>query len=96
MSAAVTSTGSEATLFSRILRPEKDDLSPEAARSLLKLDFDASDRARMRELAAKGRSGKLSDAEDGELESYCRVGHLLDLLHSKARLSLKKTERTLR
>ncbi len=89
MSAAAT-IGNEATIFSRILRPESDDLSPEAARSFLKLDFDDADRARMSELAAKNRSGTLDPAEGTELESYCRVGRLLDLMHSKARRSLKK------
>lgn len=89
MSAATSAVG-EAAIFSRLLRPEKEDLSPDAARSILKLDFDDSDRARMRELAAKGRSGALSEAEEAELDSYCRVGRLLDLMHSKARRSLNK------
>jgi len=89
MGAAAT-TGNEATIFSRILRPERDDLSPEAARSFLELDFDDDDRARMSELAAKNRAGALDAVEEAELESYCRVGRLLDLIHSKARRSLNK------
>jgi hypothetical protein len=63
---------------------------PEAAPSLLELGFDEGDRARMHELAVRGQGGALSGAEELELESYCRTGRLLDLMHSKARLSLKK------
>jgi hypothetical protein len=90
MRGAAIAAGSEAAIWSRLIRLERDDLSPDAARSILKLDFDDDDRARMHELVAKGRSGVLSDAEETELESYCRVGRLLDLMHSRARRSLKK------
>jgi len=58
--------------------------------SASKLDFDDADRARMSELAARNRSGTLDPAEEAELETYCQTGRLLDLLHSKVRISLKK------
>jgi hypothetical protein len=90
MSGAATVARSEAAILSRVVRAEHDDLPPEAARSLLKLGFDDDDRARMHELAVKGQRASLSKAEDAELESYCRVARLLDLMHSKARRSLKK------
>jgi hypothetical protein len=90
MSTAEMAENRETTIWSRILRPERDDLSPEAARSLLKLDFEEEDRTRMRELAAKNRSGALTAAEEAELDSYCRVGALLDLMHAKARRTLRK------
>jgi hypothetical protein len=88
--ATATAANGEAIIWSRLIRPEWDDLSPEAARSLLKLDFEEDDRARMRELAAKNRSGALTEVEDVELDSYCRVGRLPDLMHSKARRALNK------
>lgn len=43
----------------------------------------------MNELAAKNRAGRLSAAEDEELESYIHVGHMLGILKSKARKALK-------
>jgi hypothetical protein len=88
MNAAALAAGGEAAIWSRIIRPDSEDLSPEAAGSLLKLDFDDADRARLHELVAKGWSGVLSAVEEAELESYCRVGQILDLLHEKARRSL--------
>lgn len=83
-------TSGEAAILSRIIHPERDDLSPEAARSILKLDFDEQDRARMHELAGRAQDGALSEGEAAELESYRRVGRLLDLMRSKARRSLKR------
>jgi hypothetical protein len=91
MSAAVPGNIGEAAILNRLIRPDNANLSPEAARSILKLDFNDQDRARMHELADKSQAGTLSSAEEAELESYCRVGRLLDVLRSKARRSLKET-----
>jgi hypothetical protein len=43
----------------------------------------------MRELSAKAREGTLSAAEQMEINNYERVGHVLSLMKSKARRSLK-------
>jgi hypothetical protein len=89
-----TSTASvpdrEAAILGRLIRPERDDLSPDAARSILKLDFDDADRARMHELALKAQEGSLTAADEAELASYRGVGRLLDLMRSKARQSLRR------
>lgn len=84
-----SNAGSESAILSRLIRPERDDLSPDAARSILKLELDEQDRARMHALTAKAQRGALTDADERELDSYRRVGHLLDLLRSKARRSLQ-------
>ncbi len=84
-------TITEAEIFSRIFEPDKPNLSAAAARSLLQLDFQPRDRARMDALAEKARKGKLTRLEDTELETYIQVGHLLAIMLSKARQSLKKT-----
>jgi hypothetical protein len=78
----------EVAIWSRLLQPESGDLSPEAARAILKLDLGAQDRARKHELALGAQQGTLTEAEEGELDSYCRVGRLLDLMRSKARRTL--------
>jgi uncharacterized protein YnzC (UPF0291/DUF896 family) len=44
---------------------------------------------RMNVLAQKASEGNLTESEDAELESYRHVGHLLALIQSKARGSLK-------
>jgi hypothetical protein len=80
----------EAAIWSRVLSPRRNVLSPEAARFLLALTFDEQDTQRMNELAAKNQEGTLSSEERRDLESYVKVGDLLSLLHLKARRSLSR------
>ncbi len=83
--------GSEAAILDRILQPEKADLEPGVARYILSLDFLKEDRQRMDLLAVKAREGSLSPEEEREIENYRHVGHLLNMMRSKARLSLKNS-----
>jgi hypothetical protein len=66
------------------------ELSPSAARALLKLGFSVRDQERMKELSSKARAGNLTVEEQTELDTFERLGCLLDILHSKARQALKK------
>ncbi len=43
----------------------------------------------MRELLAKAKEGTLTANEEVEMDNYERVGHMLSLMKSKARRSLK-------
>jgi hypothetical protein len=65
-------------------------LSVDAAKAILKVNFEPADHDRMRELSEKARNGTLTSSEQVELNDYERVGHLLDLMHSKARRSLNE------
>lgn len=65
-------------------------LSPVAARALLRFGFSEEDHIRMADLATKARAGSLSTAEQEELDIFERVGCVLDILHSRARQALKK------
>ena len=80
---------SEATIWAKVIGFEKNDLSPAAARAILKFGFDEEDKSRMHDLAKKNREGTLSEKEKQELEGYVKVGDVLSLLHLKARRSLK-------
>jgi len=84
----------EAAILARVIQAEKDDLSPAAAKALLRLHFIPSDRERMHALATKHQEGNLTVAEERELDSYRRVGRLLDLLGARARRSLAKRGRS--
>ena len=81
----------ELDILSRVVRPASADLSRSAAKALLQLKFDDDDRTRMRQLLAKNQDDVLSAKEQEEIRGYELVGHLLNLIHSKARRSLKKT-----
>jgi len=72
----------------------KRDLSPAAARSLLGFGFSERDHARMAELSHGAQLGKLTSAEQQELDTFERLGCVLDILHSRAGQVLKKKSKT--
>lgn len=84
---------SELSILNRIVRPEEPTFSPEGAQDIMSLGFPDSDKRRMRELSAKARAGTLTAEEDAEADRYEMLGHLLGLLQSKARRSLKNHRR---
>src|SRR3954469_2572332 len=81
---------SEAAIVGGLIKPDRGDFSPEAARELLSLRFGDEDQARMRDLSLKAQEGVLTASEQAEVENYRRVGYWLGILWSKARLSLKR------
>jgi hypothetical protein len=83
----------EAAILARVLETGNGDLPPAAARAVLKFGFPPRDRDRMHELAAKNQDGALTATERRELDSYRRVGRLLDLLAARARRALAKRGR---
>jgi hypothetical protein len=85
-----THTHQEVEIFSRLFQPDNADLSPEAAQSLLAVEFTPEDRQRMHELAGKAQEGTLSERERDEADSYAFVGNVLSILQSKARRSLQQ------
>jgi hypothetical protein len=78
------------TIYSRLFDADRLDLTVEAARSLLSISFEESDRERIHELAVKNQSGDLNSDEQTELATYLHVGCVIDLLHAKARLAMRK------
>ena len=81
---------SEIAIFARLIKARDGNLSKSLARYLLTLGFDEEDQARMSMLAVRNREGGLSKEEQEELQNYVKAGHLLALLQSKARQSLKQ------
>lgn len=79
----------ELALWARLFEPVPAALAPDVARFLLTLQFPSADVNRMNQLAEKARDGALSLEEQIELDDYERVGHVLSLLKSKARQTLK-------
>ena len=60
------------------------------AKALLAIRFDGPDLDRLHELVRENQDDALTPAEKSDLESYLRVSSFLDLVHAKARRSLKK------
>jgi hypothetical protein len=80
----------EGAIWSRVLEPDKPILSPASAKDILALDFPQADKIRMHELAAKARAGTLTPEEEMEIDIYGRVGSVLSIWKSKARMALRK------
>jgi len=86
---AETSVITDAEILAAVIAPERPDFDPAVARSILTLKFSDEQTRRMRELVDRNNKGTISEAEREEMESYRRVGNLLALLQSKARISLR-------
>jgi len=80
---------SEVAILSRVLKPNTPSLTAAAAKAMLELEFDDADKHRMHQLSSKAQEGTLSRREQQELNNFERVGHLIGLMQSKARRSLK-------
>jgi hypothetical protein len=80
---------SEIAILARLFKADEGTMPRALARYILTLAFDGEDQSRMRDLAERNQEGALSRDEQEELRSYVAAGHLLALLHSKARRSLK-------
>jgi uncharacterized protein YnzC (UPF0291/DUF896 family) len=93
MASHTVSSTSDTAILSHLTWPDDDALSPAAAEGWLAVRFDKEQLNRMHELVTKNQDGKLTAKERHELENYRRVSFMLDLMHSKARRSLKKRQK---
>ncbi len=87
-SSSTTDRGIE--ILTRTIQPSEGNLPIEAARSILNFRLSSTDWERVNDLAAKAREGTLAAEERAELDEYERITCLLELMQSKARLSLKQ------
>lgn len=85
----ISQTG-DAVILARLIRPNDDSLPAAEAKALLNIRFDGRELEHIHELVTKNQDDALTPTEKAELESYLRVSALVDLMHAKARRSLKK------
>jgi hypothetical protein len=83
---ATASPPSDADILARVVAGR---WSPEAARAVLTLGFDRATTARVRRLLQKNNRGTITADERLTLERFLRVGQLIDLLHARARRTLR-------
>jgi hypothetical protein len=86
----ITNTDRGAEILARTIMPNEGNLPVEAARSILHFRLAQADYERVNALAAKARAGTLTAEERAELDEYERITCLVELMQSKARLSLKR------
>lgn len=81
--------GHEAELLRRVVDPQRAGWSREVAEAILALSFPPADQERASELAQKAGADALTADERREMEDYRHVGRLIELMQSRARLSIK-------
>jgi hypothetical protein len=79
----------EGAIWSRLIGAKRPGFSRAMAQSILAIEFSEEDKTRMHELAAKARGGALSPRQQEAVETYSRVGSILGIMKSKARLPVK-------
>ena len=84
----------DADILARVIAPGNPELTKQTAKMLLTLEFPPEDRERMNDLAARAGDGELTEDEHREIDAYERVGHILSLLKSKARVWLDSSRDT--
>jgi hypothetical protein len=86
-----TSTSTDAAIIARMVHADEADLTEDAAEAVLKIfRLDQSDQDRLHDLLVKNQDDALTPSEKEELESHLRISLIVDLMHAKARFSLKK------
>jgi hypothetical protein len=83
-------SGGDAAILARLIRPQNNDLPVSAAKAFLNIRIEGDELTRLQDLLARNQDDALSSDEKADLESYLRVSAFLDLMHAKARRSLKK------
>jgi hypothetical protein len=76
-------------VLGRLIDPLARILTPEAARKLVRLRFDAKTQTHIDKLALKCNEGELSDEERREYETYVHAIDFIAILQAKARALLK-------
>ena len=85
-------TSKHSAILNRAVDPNRLDMTQDAARFLLGLDFADQDHDRMAELSEKANQGFLSEDEGEELDTYIFLSDFFTLVQSKARQALKRQE----
>jgi Ran GTPase-activating protein (RanGAP) involved in mRNA processing and transport len=80
---------SEAAILSRVIQPDSGDWPQAAAKAILGIAFNETDRERMTILLEKAKAGDITNEESEALEHYRHIGRLLELMKSRARRSLQ-------
>ena len=76
-------------VLGRLIDPLTGILTPEVARKLVRLRFDAKAQAHIDKLARKCNEGELTDDERREYETYVHAIDFIAILQAKARALLK-------
>ncbi|MCX6855975.1 MAG: hypothetical protein NTV80_13835 [Verrucomicrobia bacterium] len=78
--------------MSRLVSPLSAGWQRGVAEAVISLRFSDEDQQRATLLAEKNREGSLTPEEKQEMEQFMLFGRFIDLMQSRARLSLKQSQ----
>src|SRR5213595_1741484 len=81
---------SKDSVWDRVLQPSLSGLTAPAARAILGVRFGKTEISRFSSLSNRAKRGTLSDTQRAELELYLDINNLLTLMHSQARMALRR------
>lgn len=73
-----------------LIFPDLDSIGQREARALLTVKFSKHDLSQINDLSALAQAGHLTEEQATMLEGYVRLGNVLTMLHSRARMVLKR------
>jgi len=79
----------DTAILTRAIAPDRKSLPRAVAEEILQWDFPPEDKQRMADLSAKARVGELTAEEEAEIDSYVRVGQIVNLMQAKAQLAIR-------
>ena len=79
--------------FPNVLIPSLEQMDGTNARFVLTMQLSPEIRARMDVLMSLSKKGILTAEQKREAEYFLNLGSLLTIMHSKARVAIKKSER---
>jgi len=82
------------SVLERLLDPISRSLNPASARALVEMEADPVAQKGIAKLAQRCNRGALSPRERREYETYVHAGNLIAILQAKARLYLKRHNRS--
>ena len=78
------------SILTRVLANGRGKMSQTFARQVLKFGFSPADQDRMADLMERNQARGLPASDKAELEEFARVGTMLSILQSQARITLKR------
>jgi hypothetical protein len=82
------------SVLDRLLQPVTRSLNRASARALAKMEADPVAQRRVAKLAERCNRGTLTPSERREYETYVHASNLIAILQAKARLYLKRHNRS--
>lgn len=84
-----TTTSPDLEVISQLVLTPGETLSHASAEAILAWHFSDAAKQEMRELREKNSEDTITPAEYAKLDSYRRVGNLLDMTRAQAKLALR-------